>query len=456
MNYPDQGKSIGNDDPLIIPVTYATATSVDDDQQAEAHAISPEVIQVVTIDESHNLIQEIPSTHPTLHEISSSSQHQQQGQEPSPPLPSADIDPATIHVVTFDEQPSEVAAGVFHQAPSTSSRRETTPLLHQSSPRSENDEVTTNYSNFGQGSTGDGLLGDDWARCYDLPWAILFWGHIAAVVYAGTQLAPQGYAMMQSDDFDLDKLHDFMQRNFVNDDDFTEADLDMLTDFLHQFQDWWAVYPPRILWFAVLICVLSFCMNMIKNHFCIQTKALIFVATSVVIPGILFGVFLILNISNFGLVGFLFCLMVAATLAIFIRKELWPKLNFAALNLEVALTGMRGNLGTYLWVQGCAEVTVLWIIFWVYTFFGMIPYVTGTRCPEIAQNFDPNNDETCPATARTLLGLLFSLYWTLAYVGVSKSRSSLLYHQDKCSSRSAFVEYGSSIRCGGHGHLVFR
>lgn len=243
MSYLPNGKGMDDDNPQMITVTYATASLSDDEQQelSEAQAIAPEMVQVVTIDDNADIILQrappalqqqgiLPSQQPPL-------QQQHQGQEPLS-LP----EPSTIHVVTFDEQPS--AGDVTDGLQDDGIRQESTPLLHRSS---SNDGTISHvpFGNNGNSNNENEDSKDGGAQCYNLPWAILFWAHIGTVVYAGTQLAPQGYAMIENNDFDLDQVHDFMEQYFVNDDDFTEKDLDMLTDFLHQFQDWWAIYPPR-------------------------------------------------------------------------------------------------------------------------------------------------------------------------------------------------------------------
>ncbi|CAJ1963450.1 unnamed protein product [Cylindrotheca closterium] len=404
-------KDIDNDEPQMVPVTYATVSSAHDPQEfSEAQTI------VVGIEEaSSGLLQHPqPRQHAPL----------PHGRQSSPPNTDASIHPASIQVVTFDEQPTngdDVTGGMEHDVSGlgdNSVRQESTPLLHQNGGAVDLNinALTTENHPYANDFFDDDITSDGRAKCHDLTWAVLFWAHIATVVYAGTQLAPQGYSMMQKNDFDLQQLHDFMQDNFITD-DFTAKDLDQLTHFLYELQVWWGIYPIRILWFGIAVAVVSFGLNMFKIYFIIRAHTPFFVAASLIIPGGIFGCLLILMMSDQGLFGFLFCVTVLGFLALYIRKLLWPKLHFAALNLEIALTGIGSNMGTYVWTFAMVEITVLWIVFWCYTVLGMIQYIQRTQCPDI--KFDPqsDNNDTCGPSTAVLVALLFSLFWTLKCVG---------------------------------------
>ncbi|CAJ1963448.1 unnamed protein product [Cylindrotheca closterium] len=408
-------KSFDNGEPQMVPVVYATISSNQDPQDvSEAQPIPSEMIQVEDTAESDIPYQAQQQQQQPLHH----------GQEPLSPSTDETAGPATaIQIVTFDEQPAEgdVTDNALRQ------QEESTPLLQQEqqphghviAAANSNTPITNNP--YASGAFHDETSVGGGPECHNLFWAVLYWTHIAVVVYAGTQLAPQGYLMMEKDEFDLQQLHDFMQDRFVNDDDFTAQDLDELTHFLDEFQAWWGVYPPRIAWFSWGVAVVSFFLNLVKNI--IPSRTICFVTYSLVIFGIILGLFLMILTSGMGFWGFVISAVLIGFLAVFIRKQLWPKIHFAALNLEIALTGIGKNLGTYAWVMAWAKMTIAWIAFWCYTFLGLMQYVTTTKCPHL--KFDPRSDDNdilcfcCGATNVVLLALLLSLYWTLSSVAAT-------------------------------------
>lgn len=401
-------KNLDTDAPQVVPVIYVTMTSTQDQQDvSEAQPIPHATIQVVDIDESE-----------TQQQAQQQAQQQQQSlHQPLTPSTEAQIDPNSIQIVTFDEQPTDTDV-------TNALRQESTPLLQQSGHTTADSGInphTTNnpqvYAVFNNDETADGG-----AECHDLIWAVLFYGHIAVVLYAGTQLAPQGFAMMENDSFDLQKLHDLMQVHFVNDDDFTAEDLDQLTHFLHEFQSWWAVYTIRIAWFSSGMAVVSFFINLVKNI--VPSRTICFVSSSLVVFGVILGLFLIIVFSDKGFFGFVVAVILIGFLAVYIRKRLWPKIQFVALNLEIALAGIGNNLGTYVWVIACAKLTLAYIAFWCYTVLGLMEYVTETKCPDLKWDFKNKDNDTCGATNFVLLGLFLSLYWTLSHVSVSDIEDS--------------------------------
>ncbi|KAL3938651.1 MAG: hypothetical protein SGBAC_006487 [Bacillariaceae sp.] len=392
-------KNLDNGAPQVVPVIYATVTSNQDQQDvSEAQPISHATIQVIDIDESQThqqAQQQAQPLHQPLHQ---------------PPTPSAEaeIDPNLIQIVTFDEQPTDTDV----------TNAESTPLLQQSghtTPDSGVNPRTTNDPQFYD--VFDDETTDGGAECHDLIWAVLFYGHIAVVLYAGTQLAPQGYTMMENDSFDLQKLHDLMQAHFVNDDDFTAENLDQLTHFLHEFQAWWAIYTIRIAWFSWGMAIVSFFINLVKNI--VSSRTICFVSSSLVVFGIILGLFLMIVFSDKGFFGFVVAVVLIGLLAAYIRKRLWPKIQFVALNLEIALAGIGNNLGTYVWVIACAKLTLAYIAFWCYTVLGLMEYVTNTKCPDLKWDFESKDNDTCGATNVVLLGLCLSLYWTLSHVSAT-------------------------------------
>jgi len=412
MSYPGKRETNDNNESQFVPVAYATMTSSDDQQEAQPDgsghsAIPPESVQVVSIIDESDVQQS------SLH------QHQplQQGHRPISPDPGTVMDPTMIQVVTFDEQPSEIEGEtserlIHNLQESDNMRQESTPLLHQNAPVNIN-TLTSNDS-----YANDDEMFEGRAECHDVIWAVLFYSHIAVVVFAGLRLAPRGYALMENDDLDLEKLHDFMEKNFVNDEDFTAKDLDMLTHFLHQFQAWWSVYPFRIAWFTWMMCVIAFFSKLLKNI--IQSRTVFFVSSSLIVFGIAIGLLVMILFLDKGFFGFLVSVVLVGTVGVYIRKRLWPKVEFAALNLEIALAGIGNNLGTYLWVLGCAMLTLAWVTFWCYTVLGLMSYVTATKCPDLKWDSNNNQDnDTCGATNAVLLALLLSLYWTLSHVRVS-------------------------------------
>lgn len=404
----------------IVPMTFAAAPlnpSAGNHQPQqytyhEEQEIAPEMIQVVTVNDGRQ--QQEEGVSPLI-------SRQQQVEALLPPQ---ELDPTTIQIVTFDEATSD-------QQQQQSYHEEATPLLHHDNGRTQDDVYSSNtiQEEDDNASKGGG------AMCRDFPWAVLFWLHLAVVLFLGFQISPKGYAMMEEVEFDIDKIHDFLQQNAVNDDDFTGEDLEMLTHFLRDFQSWWGVYPPRILWFSLIMCWVSFCLNMVKNHLIIRPFTLYFVASSLVLPVVILAAIVILSlVSDPNIWVFLFGALCVGLLALFIRKTLWPKIRFASINLQIALDGIGQNLGTYVWVLGCAEITVLWVIFWGYTTMGLVSYMNATYCPSIdttgADNVDglrfltskhhkdDDDPPSCGPASAAVLALMVSFYWTCSFIGV--------------------------------------
>jgi hypothetical protein len=421
-------KSGDNDNPQIVPITFVSAPldhSGDHQHQQytyhEEQQIAPDMIQVVTIDGPNG-------SQPRQRAPSPLVSRQQQVQ---PLLPPSELDPSAIYVVTFDE-PSDFNIPDHpqpHPHQQQSVQEEATPLLYDNDRSQE--ETADHRDAYIHESEEDDSGGS--ARCRDIPWAVLFWLHLAFVFYLGFRVSPKGYEMMDEMDFNIHKIHDFLQQNAVNDDDFTETDLEMLTQFLEDFQSWWAVYPPRILWFALIMILFAFGLNIVKLM--ILRFMVLIVASSLLLPVAALGAIIVLGLVHYP--SFWFFLMgslIIGLFVVFIRKTLWPKIHFASINLQIALHGIGHNLGTYVWVFWCATLTLLWVLFWCYTTVGLVNYMDATYCPMDQQDWEDGNrylasnnhtngfddpPSSCGPSTAAILALMVSFYWTCSFIGVS-------------------------------------
>eukprot|EP00980_Cylindrotheca_fusiformis_P025802 scaffold14624_cov100-Cylindrotheca_fusiformis.AAC.10 len=308
--------------------------------------------------------QQIPS--PGMNQAATVDEHLEQGSaSPSSPLGypqqvpealvrSEELDPCSIQVVTFDE-PADTNTQM-------GTRRMAQTLHQQHNPLEESMSLLP-LNNGGHRGVMEGYIQgshDDCSghpRYHDIPWAVAFWAHFATVLYLGIFISPKG--MHTTDDFGIHKVHDFLQHKFVNQDDFTDEDLEMLTDCLHDLKVWWALYPPRIMVFSIVLVLFSFCLNILKamalNHMERMVRSSLVLSIVVVI--VVFGIGLLQLPS----VGF-FCIgsLMIGVLIWFIRKRMWPSIHFAAINFQIAIYGLGNNMGTYILAILYSKLAVAW------------------------------------------------------------------------------------------------
>eukprot|EP00980_Cylindrotheca_fusiformis_P030284 scaffold24622_cov142-Cylindrotheca_fusiformis.AAC.1 len=390
----------------------------------EEQEIAPEMIQVITVD----------------------GDGRQLGVEENHPQLPQELDPSTIQVVTIDDEAEALPpplgsntgvrsrSATIPYATTLNEEEEGTPLLHGGEQRGGDLPDGGRYNDSLQDLEHDSSSSGS-ARCRDIPWAILFWLHLAIVIYLGLQVSPKGYEKMKEVEFDVNKIHDFLQLNAVNDDDFTEDDLEMLTKFLRDFQAWWPVYPPRIFWFVAVMSWVNFILNMVKNQLIIRPYALFFVTSSLILPLVILGalvvLILVMDPSN-NLWIFLFGVLFVGLLTMYVRRTLWPKIHFAAINLQIALAGIGHNLGTYFSVLCCSELTVFWVLFWTYMTIGLVSYLDATYCPSETDGLDgarfleslskkhkSDPEPACGPSTVAVLMLLVSFYWTCSFISNS-------------------------------------
>eukprot|EP00980_Cylindrotheca_fusiformis_P006291 scaffold1346_cov112-Cylindrotheca_fusiformis.AAC.3 len=409
-----------------VPIAFVAAPLGWSGDRHEEQQISPEMVEVVTEDEQDE-----------QRSASSSSPFSGPHQQPEALVPAEELDPSAIQVVTFDE-PSDNDTLMDVQGTTNSSNQqrahldESTPLLPNND---EHQDAVGDYHNntYFQGSDEDVRGG---ARYRDIPWAVAFWLHFATVLYLGIFVSPKG--MRPTDDIDIDKVHDFLQQNFVNQDDFTDKDLEMLTEFLYDLQAWWAVYPPRILVFLLTLVVFAFFLNMRKAMAWHRMAHM--VHFSLVFPIVASIVVFLIGLVQYSSFGFFFIGSVIIGVFIwFVRKRMWPNIHFAAVNLQIALVGIGNNKGTYILAFFYSKLAVIWIFFWCYTTFGFSNYLSATYCVRDNQDLkvDLNNPSTicgqsvaglflkvdlddpssiCGPSVAGVLVLMVSFYWTWNFI----------------------------------------
>jgi hypothetical protein len=421
-----------NDQPQMVSAAPLSSTSPTEQHLylVQNHPVAADSIQVVTIDEVT---------------VGSGAMRQPDHEMPLVPLPppyrlnpevlsppQEEINSSFVHVVTYDDEPENPRESPQQNQPSEPEHQEeVAPLLSANTGHDQSNCI-------GEERDYPSVTGDadddrfDGARCRDIPWAILFWLHIFVFIVLGVTLSPKGYDQIQTD-FDIHQLHDFLQENAVNEDDFTQENLEMMTKFLQDLQLWWEIYPARIIFFSIPICYVSFLLNIIKTHLIIQPFTLFFVMSSVLSPLICLGLIVILGFtSNPDFGGIFFGGLVISLVGIFMYKNMRPKIKFASLNLQIALHGIGHNMGTYIWAFGMATISCVWCAFWLYTTIGLLNYLEMLQCPAIERpnrlliddkdNFDPSmfvGDPTdCESSFPVILLLLLSFYWTCTFIGV--------------------------------------
>lgn len=459
-------KSQDNGHDEIVPMAFVAAPLSPSGEHTyhEAQELAPDMIQVVTVDGPEEGEPEQRSASPLI----------LQQQDPETLLPPQELDPSAIHIVTFDEPPDADNPDFQPMQHSHQQQAEGTPLL-QNDGRSQSENVE--YNDPYAREADEDISGYGGARCRDVPWAFAFWLHFATVMYLGLCVSPKGYKMMDEMNFDIQQIHDFLQESFVNDDDFTDVDLEMLTAFLKDFQSWWTMYPPRILGFALALVAFAFCLNIAKTL--VRNIMVALVSFSLVSPVVVLTFIFILGLAHHPSVWFFLAgTLVIGLFVVFIRKTMWPKIEFAAINLQIALHGIGNNLGTYLLAFFCAKLTLTWILFWCYTTIGLVSYMTATYCPTDHADLDDRLEDgkrfldstkivlddqspPCGQALAAVLALLVSFYWTFNFIAVSlflcrffflvPSRASLFTLRHCCFFIS---EHCSSLRSRSHGDLV--
>ena len=407
-----------DDQPQLVPVTLAGVSPLlpYSGNQRQQPNDAEDIIQVVTIDED---------------------QGDEEDDEISPLLPGYDED--EINVSDNDDN---------------NQIEEEIPLLRVNNAIEEGNYV--HYPDDNDDDDKTTSFAD--AICQDLPWAIMFWAHVLLIIYLGLTVSPKGYGLLQME-LDVERIHDFLQENAINDDDFTPDDLEHFTDFLRKLEGWLDIYPPRVLYFSIVLFCVSYTLasgTSLIFRYCTFS----WVTTSLLLPWVLFSIVMVLAIiSDPGLDSIIFC-MLAGFLVMYIYRVLWPKLHFASINLEIALYGIGRNLGTYVFAFLWALVTILWIGFWFYTTIGLMNYIDSKFCPNddldgfrrlssMMKKEMKDSSTTmagppeCAYSGPVFFLLLLSLFWTTSFIRVSINlmhylsilrKSSCFFSNQRCSS----------------------
>jgi Plasma-membrane choline transporter len=339
----------------------------------------------------------IPSSTPTDEQATSNS-----GAPPA--IASLPIHEA--QVVTIDEPESEATPLVMSQPQRLSNERVSSVSSpsehHRQSSTSVHDESIDygpkpNYNNPTQFR--------DW------PFAVVFWIHIAVILYVGITYSSAGYSRV-AQDFNWTQ----MEQQIAESDDVSPEDLKQFESFMEDAFEWVQGYSDRILWYSKFPAAIA------AMIFVDITLTLIRPCTATVVTTALIGSMtlvvggaLAVFIAQPSIFGFLLtCLVVGA--GSFFTCTVWPLRSFVSINLKVSLEGLAHNLGTYLWAIFFSYVCVAWVVFWFYTLFGL-SFLIHIRCedrlhPEEKVHLEKDSEDDCNINGGIFLLLVLSLYWT--------------------------------------------
>lgn len=251
----------------------------------------------------------------------------------------------------------------------------------------------------------------------DMFFGVIFWIHIAVILWLGISVAPRGYQDMH---FDFASIEEEIRKG----DDVKEEDLQKLNDFFNQVTEYLQKYPSRILHYLVLpCCCIAFFIALGTAIFVLQPFPRTIVYGSLIgsfATTVLLFLISVLTSNSLALSFMTFIMLVAV---IYYVRLAWRMVPFAAVNLKVALKGMSQNCGIYVVACVFAELCFLWLVFWFYTVVGVSFYKTEKcRAAHPGANVDDftadNQDESCDPSVLGFFLSLLSLYWTTTVVMV--------------------------------------
>jgi len=224
-------------------------------------------------------------------------------------------------------------------------------------------------------------------RFQDVPFAVLFYLHLAAMIYVGVSFGTWGEpaASYEGD---------------ASDSDFGETHLSRIVYYL--------VLPSVGVSFA-----LTYTGTAVIIPLCPETAVKASVVSSLVTTGI-FCLLVIISAP-----GILTVVGTGAMFAFFAWyvKKVWRLIPFAAANLKTALVGMSANWGTYLIALAFTATSSVWAVFWMYAANGVFTREEAEDKLEAEDNLEAvNTDDSYAAAGKIHWGPLFlllvSLYWT--------------------------------------------
>jgi hypothetical protein len=258
----------------------------------------------------------------------------------------------------------------------------------------------------------------------DMFFGVLFWLHIAVMLYLGLSVAPRGYSDMK---FDFASLEDEMRKG---DDGMKEEDIQKFEEFVKQTTEYMQIYPARIIHYLVVPgCFVAFVIALGTTFFVLRPFPRTIVYGCLIGSFVTSAVLLLISIIMSKSLALSFMLFVAMLAVTYYIRLAWRMVPFAAVNLKIALRGMSQNWGIYIIACFITQFGLLWLVFWFYTVVGVFSYQTQ-RCQAAhpGANFDDitadDYDDTCDPSSLAFFLFLLSLYWTSTVVMVSLLRST--------------------------------
>jgi Plasma-membrane choline transporter len=217
----------------------------------------------------------------------------------------------------------------------------------------------------------------------DWPFALAFWLHIILILVLGRYLAPLGYDAATAE-LDLNVTHwqeAILEQNAKDKNtDFNKQDWDEFVLFVSQAKDYLQIYPQRILLYLVIPSIeVGLCTILLVTLWIVRP------GTKWVVLASVWGPWVVTVLAMMGMVYMVQTIpsLIVAVLLVggitYFCRLLSPMIPFATVNLKVALHGISANGGTYVWAFVFSELAVTWVLFWMYTTFGVLSY-EGSIC----------------------------------------------------------------------------
>mmetsp|Transcript_3966 Transcript_3966/g.9699 ORF Transcript_3966/g.9699 Transcript_3966/m.9699 type:complete len:681 (-) Transcript_3966:1947-3989(-) len=409
---------------LDVPATTITAT------EAQAEAVSAAIasadprssseILVVTFDDD-----DVPGHHGAVNEAT--------------PL----VMSSGRYNNTNNQQQQDIAAG--------GSTTPMTPQRQNFDGREQSDQSSiASASNKSSSQSSSGPQFRDW------PFALVFWIHLAAVVYVGVKYSTLGFQRM-AEDFDYDEV----QKAIAAQDDVTPEDMEKFSIFVDEVLTYLQGYPLRILVYQmiplalVVLVILDLTIGIVLKYFSVVIVRSTLVC-SVMVPFVVLSLMVVAEPTVFSI---LLTMIIVGSTGYFVIRA-WPLSKFAAINLKFAIEALNNNMGIYLWSMFFAKFSVCWVVGWLYVFLG-IHFLQHINCEEMEHpdeskllQWEGHEDDDCHLSSWTLLGLIISLYWTtnviVSYVQVTVAgvTATWLYDKDAATGCCSSAVWGSLQRAG--------
>ena len=222
----------------------------------------------------------------------------------------------------------------------------------------------------------------------DVPFAVLFWIHLAVMVWLGLSTSSKGFDLIDVN-VNVRDIEDAMRKS----DDITEDDIHHFEDFMENAAAYLEVYPTRIVTLLILPCCLSaFLFGLIGMNHIIKPcpKTIVYSCLIASIAGITLT--LLASAIASGEV-FLYITSGLSLIAVgYFVKMVWKMVPFAAFNMKFSLEGISQNWGIFIVAFLFAEVGFLWVVYWFYIVIGKFSSMGRRMTPKQfdAQRFGPS------------------------------------------------------------------